>query len=81
MENKLTTDELIVRWKQLRSDLKPYREFLLEKKNSRETALAHTKLEECIMWLGKELGRLKDNNPYPESYNPTNTIVVAEDIK
>lgn len=42
---------------------------------SRERSLAITKLQECIMWLGMDLKRLGTPNPYPNSKNPTNTIV------
>ena len=30
----------------------------------------YTKLQEAIMWLGMDLKRLKEPNPYPESMNP-----------
>lgn len=42
---------------------------------SRERSLAITKLQESIMWLGMDLKRLGEENPYPNSYNPENTIV------
>jgi hypothetical protein len=42
---------------------------------SREKSLAITKLQEAIMWLGMDLKRLNEPNPYPESYNPTNTKI------
>ncbi len=42
---------------------------------SRERAHAITKLQECIMWLGMDLKRLSDENPYPNSYKPENAIV------
>lgn len=37
---------------------------------SRERSIAMTKLQESIMWLGMDLKRLNEPNPYPESYNP-----------
>lgn len=46
---------------------------LLQK--SRETSLAITKIEECIMWLGKELSRVGNPTPYPASMDPTSTDV------
>ena len=46
---------------------------LLQK--SRETSLAITKIEECIMWLGKELSRVGNPTPYPASMDPTSTEV------
>lgn len=41
----------------------------------RERSLAITKLQESIMWLGMELKELGAANPYPNSYDPSNTIV------
>lgn len=46
---------------------------LLQK--SREASLAITKIEECIMWLGKELSRVGNPTPYPASMDPTSTDV------
>lgn len=43
---------------------------------SRERALAITKLQEAVMWLGMDLKRINEltpgaaPNPYPESKNP-----------
>lgn len=42
---------------------------------SRERSLAITKIQEGIMWLGMDLKRLNEPNPYPNSYNPTNATV------
>lgn len=48
---------------------------------SREQALAITKLQEAVMWLGMDLKRIADenpgylNNPYPESKNPETTAI------
>lgn len=44
-------------------------------RKSRERALAVTKLQEAIMWLGMDLKDLGAQNPYPNSYNPSNAIV------
>lgn len=35
----------------------------------RETSLVITKLQEAIMWMGMNLKRLKQHNPYPDSMN------------
>jgi hypothetical protein len=50
---------------------------------SRERALAITKLQEAIMWLGMDLKRLGNENPYPHSYDPTSPVVdpTAEGLK
>jgi len=44
-------------------------------RKSRERSLAVTRIEEAIMWLGMDLKALGSSNPYPNSYNPENTIV------
>jgi len=42
---------------------------------SRERSLAITKLQEGIMWLGMDLKRLGNENPYPDGMNPENANV------
>lgn len=42
---------------------------------SRERALAITKLQEAVMWLGMDLKRLNEPNPYPHSKDPSNTVI------
>lgn len=37
---------------------------------SRELSLAITKFQEGIMWLGMELKRMNEANPYPSSKDP-----------
>ncbi len=44
-------------------------------RKSRERSIAVTKLQEAIMWLGMDLKDMGNANPYPNSYNPANTIV------
>lgn len=41
----------------------------------RESSIAITKIQEAIMWLGMDLKRIGNLNPYPESYNPESTVV------
>ena len=50
---------------------------------SRERALAITKVQEAIMWLGMDLKERGTPNPYPNSYKPENTIVdpTADSLK
>ena len=38
---------------------------------TRETSLSITKLQEAVMWLGMELKRLNEPNPYPSSKDPS----------
>lgn len=61
--------------KQLRVNLDEQLQNLKGLPASRERSLAITKLQESIMWLGMDLKRLNEPNPYPNSYNPENDIV------
>ena len=64
------TEEIVAN-KQLRKDLD---EKIQEVKNlpaSRERSLAITKLQEAVMWLGMDLKRLNEENPYPNSKDPS----------
>lgn len=56
--------------KQLRKDIDECIQGVEDLEPSRETSLAITKLQEAVMWLGMNLKRLGEANPYPESYNP-----------
>lgn len=38
---------------------------------SRERSIAITKLQEAVMWLGMDLKRLNEPNPYPSSKDPS----------
>ncbi|MFI3294110.1 MAG: hypothetical protein SNI70_11420 [Rikenellaceae bacterium] len=69
--------------KKLRVDLDAKLQELKSLTPSRERSLAITKLQEAIMWLGMDLKRLNEPNPYPESYNPDNTTIepTADNLK
>ena len=56
--------------KQLRKDTDDIIQRVRELEPCRETSLVITKLQEAVMWLGMDLKRLKEPNPYPESKNP-----------
>lgn len=72
----MTPEEAIVETKQFRVDLDAVLQRLKDSpRKSREHSLVVTKLQEAIMWLGMDLKDLAAPNPYPNSYNPTNTIV------
>lgn len=49
--------------------------------STRERALAITKLQEAVMWLGMDLKRINESNPsacpnpYPNSKDPSNTKI------
>ena len=56
--------------KQLRKDIDEVLQRVKGLYQSREIGLAITKLQEAIMWLGMNLKRLGEQDPYPESRNP-----------
>lgn len=56
--------------KQLRQDIDALIQRIKELPLSRETSLSITKLQEGVMWLGMELKRLGEANPYPSSKDP-----------
>ena len=61
--------------KVLRVNLDEQLQMLKRQSPSRERSLAITKLQEAIMWLGMDLKRLNQPNPYPDSYDPSNTKI------
>lgn len=61
--------------KQLRRDLDDKIQTVKSLPASRERALAITKIQEAVMWLGMDLKRLNEPNPYPNSKDPSNTII------
>ena len=56
--------------KQLRQDIDAIIQRVLQLESCRETSLSITKLEEAVMWLGMDLKRLNEINPYPSSKDP-----------
>ena len=42
---------------------------------SRERSICITKLQEAVMWLGMDLKRLNEPNPYPNSKDTSNTKI------
>lgn len=61
--------------KEMRKELDASLQKLKESIGSRERSLAITKIQEAIMWLGMDLKRLGEENPYPESKNPESNVV------
>ena len=78
-----TVEEEVTCDKELRVGIDAQLQQLKQLPHTRERALAVTKLQEAIMWLGMDLKRLKEPNPYPNSYDPSNTIVdkTADNLK
>ena len=90
MENKNNTtvnlighDDLVKQVKSLRQGLDGQLQSMKACPSSREVSLAITKIQEGIMWMGMELKRLGEANPYPNSYNPENTKIepTADNLK
>ena len=66
----------IVETKQFRVSLDAILQQLkASERTSQERSIAITKVQEAIMWLGMDLKALNEPNPYPNSYNPSNTII------
>lgn len=71
----MTKEQEVISNKELRVDLDNHLQTLKDLPKSRERSLAITKLQEAIMWLGMDLKRLNEDNPYPDSYDPSNTKI------
>jgi hypothetical protein len=56
--------------KQLRKDGDALVQRVKELPPSRENSLAITNFQQAVMWLGMELKRLGELNPYPSSKDP-----------
>ena len=72
----MTQEEEIVAIKQLRKDGDEILQRVKGMGPSREKALTITKFQEGIMWLGMELKRLGELDPYPSSKNPETGSVI-----
>lgn len=60
-------DNQIIKTKELRGKLDNVLQEVKELESSRETDLTITKIQEAIMWLGMNLKRLGNPDPYPGS--------------
>ena len=67
----MTNEGQVIANKELRRDIDAQLQKLKGLPPSRERALSITKLQEAIMWLGMDLKRLNEPNPYPSSYDPS----------
>ena len=63
------TEEIVAN-KQLRKEIDEKIQLVKALPASRERSLAITKLQEAVMWLGMDLKRLNETNPYPSSKDP-----------
>ena len=57
--------------KQLRKDIDDVIQRVRTLDTCRETSICITKLQEAVMWLGMDLKRLNQDNPYPSSKDPS----------
>lgn len=73
--NRISREAEIVANKELRRDIDVQIQAVKDLPPSRERSLAVTKLQEAVMWLGMDLKRLNEPNPYPNSKDPTNTVI------
>lgn len=67
----MSHEEEVVLNKSLRQEIDGTLKKLHEAPKSRERSLAITKLQEGMMWLGMDLKRLGEANPYPSSKDPS----------
>lgn len=76
-------DHEVISNKALRRDIDAIIQRVKDLPASRERSLAITKLQEGVMWLGMDLKRLGEENPYPNSKDPSNTIIepTADNLK
>lgn len=65
----------VVENKQLRKDIDDIIQRIKGLPSSRERSLSITKLQEGVMWLGMDLKRLNEPNPYPNSKDASNDII------
>lgn len=57
--------------KKLRKDIDDVIQRVKALDSCREVSICITKLQEAVMWLGMDLKRIGDVNPYPNSKDPS----------
>ena len=57
--------------KQLRKDIDEVIQRVKSLDSCREVSICITKLQEAVMWLGMDLKRIGETNPYPNSKDPS----------
>jgi len=73
---KMTPEEEIPFDKDMRRQIDDILQMVKSAPASRERSLAITKLQEAVMWLGMDLKRLGNPNPYPSSKDPSTGSVI-----
>ena len=69
------TENQVIMSKQVRVDVDDILRRLHNMEGCREVSLVITKLQEGVMWMGMNLKRLRETNPYPESRNTNNNDI------
>ena len=72
----MTLEKEIPAIKQLRKDGDELIQKVKELEPCRETSIVITKLQEAVMWLGMDLKRLNQPDPYPSSKDPSTGIKI-----
>lgn len=72
----MTLEEEVIKIKTLRKEIDEKIQEVRELPQCRETSLVITKLQEGVMWLGMDLKRLNEPNPYPSSKDPNSGIKI-----
>ena len=57
--------------KQLRKDIDDVIQRVKTLDSCKEVSICITKLQEAVMWLGMDLKRIGETNPYPNSKDPS----------
>ena len=77
MKNEQTSVEFeITENKRLRKELDERIQAVKKLPVTRERSITITKLQEAVMWLGMDLKRLGNENPYPSSKDPSTGTVI-----
>ncbi len=77
MKNDQTSIEFeITENKRLRKELDERIQAVKKLPVTRERSITITKLQEAVMWLGMDLKRLGEQNPYPSSKDPSTGTVI-----
>lgn len=71
----MSHDDEVIENKKLRVAIDEQIQTVKKLPGSRERSIAITKLQEAVMWLGMDLKRLNEPNPYPNSKDPSNTKI------
>lgn len=66
----ISYEQEVIENKRLRKEIDEKIQQVKNLPQSRERSLAVTKLQEAVMWLGMDLKRLGEKDPYPLSKDP-----------